>query len=463
MENTDCISPIDGRYHLAARRLSPYFTEKALISYRIRVEAEYLIALSELGIKRFKRLTAKEKTFLRALSPVTGGGATRVKRIETSGVKDVPATKHDVKAVEYYIKERLVKVGMAAVSEWTHFALTSEDTNSMAYGLLLRDALSEAVIPGVKALCRELDRLAKKHAADPLLARTHGQPAVGTTFGKEFRVFQARLARQLEQLERTVVLVKFGGAVGNFNAHAAAFPGVNWRKFGKNFATRFNSGKKIKLAANPAATQIEPHDNQAEIFDNLRRVNVILSGFCQDLWRYISDGLITQKPAAGEIGSSTMPQKVNPIDFENAEGNLGLANALFAYFSAKLPVSRLQRDLSDSTVQRNIGTAFAHCVIAYDSVLRGLGKIEINKRRALEELRLCPETVAEAIQTVLRAEGVPSPYEKVKALTRGRKPSLRELADFISGLKVREDVKQKLLKLRPENYLGLAREIARGK
>jgi adenylosuccinate lyase len=462
MENTDCISPLDGRYHRATRSLSSYFSEKALIKYRIRVEAEYLLALSELGLARFKRVSAKEKDFLRKLWLITDAGARRVKLIETSGVKNIPATKHDVKAVEYFIKEKLRAAGMTGVLEWTHFALTSEDTNSVAYGLLLRDALSEIVIPEISELCRKLDRLAKKHAADPLLARTHGQPAVGTTFGKEFRVFQARLRRQLAQLKKTVVLVKFNGAVGNFNAHLAALPSVKWRDFSEKFAERFNSGQSVKIAANPVTTQIEPHDNQAEIFDNMRRINAILTDFCQDLWRYIGAGLIIQKTSAGEIGSSTMPQKINPIDFENAEGNLGLASALFTYFSAKLPISRLQRDLSDSTVQRNIGCAFAYGSVAYASILRGLAKIEIDKRRALRELRLCPETIAEAIQTVLRREGVSAPYEKVKALTRGKKPSQLELEEFIKGLKIKEPVKRKLLQLRSENYLGLAREIARG-
>lgn len=460
MEHINCISPIDGRYRSLAKALSGYFSERALIKYRVLAEVEYLLALSKLALPRFKKLSEKEKKSLLKLRDVSESDALLVKKIETEGAKTIPATRHDVKAVEYFIKDRLRACGLAALSEWTHFALTSEDTNSMAYGLMLSDALSEEIIPALEQLRCALRELAQKHADAPLLARTHGQPAVATTFGKEFKIFEARLDRQLSQLKNTAVLVKLGGAVGNYNAHCAALPKVNWRKFSADFARRFNSGRAIKLAVNPVTAQTEPHDNQAEIFDNMRRINTLLTDFCQDIWRYISDGLIMQRPVRGEIGSSTMPQKINPIDFENAEGNFGLANALFAHFSAKLPISRLQRDLSDSTVQRNIGCAFAYSLIACRSVLRGLSKIEVNRPLALEMLRQHPEIVSEAIQTVMRLEGEENAYEKLKELTRGKKLSSARLNAFVDTLKISRASKKALKKLKPENYTGLAREIA---
>ena len=314
-----------------------------------------------------------------------------------------------------------------------------------------------------------------------MVARTHGQPASPTTFGKEMRVFEMRIARQMKQLSGRSILVKFAGATGNYNAHVVAVPDVDWQEFAKKFVERFNEhglqgatlgnskGRTlraydgIRLELNEFTTQIEPHDTYAELFDNLRRVNTILIGFSQDMWRYISDGWITQKPKAGEIGSSAMPHKVNPIDFENAEGNFGVANSLFEHFSRKLPISRLQRDLSDSTVERTFGTAFAHSLIGYKSLLKGLGKVNVNEKAMLEDLQEHPEVIAEAIQTVLRREGVDVPYEKLKELTRGRQVTLEDFAKFIDGLSVAEKVKKHLKALRPGNYIGLAENIAKGK
>ena len=308
-----------------------------------------------------------------------------------------------------------------------------------------------------------MEKLSNEHAKTPMLARTHGQPASPTTFGKEMRVFEARLARQLEQLKERSILVKFAGATGNYNAHVVTVPDVDWQEFAKKFIEGLNAGYQIKIELNTVTTQIEPHDTYAEFFDNLRRVNTILIGFSQDMWRYISDGWITQKPKAGEIGSSAMPHKVNPIDFENAEGNFGVANSLFEHFSRKLPISRLQRDLSDSTVERTFGTAFAHSLIGYKSLLKGLGKVNVNEKAMLEDLQEHPEVIAEAIQTVLRREGVDVPYEKLKELTRGRQVTLEDFAKFIDGLSVGEKIKKHLKALRPENYLGIAEKIAQGR
>jgi len=410
-----------------------------------------------------------------------------VKKIEREGYEGIPATNHDVKAVEYYLKKKLASTSLKDVSEWVHFALTSEDVNSVAYGFALRSALAEVILPALLEIQKSLNAHAQDHAKTPMLARTHGQPASPTTFGKEMRVFEARLARQIEQLLGRTILVKFAGATGNYNAHVVALPEVDWQEFAKKLVERFNESgpqgatsgnpnslrsdlKKfprsdlgIQLELNETTTQIEPHDTYAELFDNLRRVNTILTGLSHDMWRYISDGWITQKPKAGEVGSSAMPHKVNPIDFENAEGNFGVANALFEHFSRKLPISRLQRDLSDSTVERTFGTAFAHSLIGYKSLLKGLGKVSVNERVMLGDLQAHPEVIAEAIQTVLRKEDVDVPYEKLKDLTRGRKVTIEDFAKFINGLSVSEKVRKHLKSLRPENYLGLAEKIAKKK
>ena len=458
LDTLTAISSVDGRYRAATAPLAEHFSEYGLIRKRLTVECEYLVALSEAGVMR--ALTEEEKTVLRQLPHISLEEAVVVKKIEKEGYEGIPATNHDVKAIEYFIKKKLANSSLKDIAEWTHFALTSEDVNSVAYGIALRGALQSEIFPALENLRTSLEALAKEHAATPMLARTHGQPATPTTFGKEMRVFEVRLARQMKQLSERSILVKFGGATGAYNAHLVALPETNWQEFAKNFITRLNTGYKIPLELNPITTQIEPHDTYAEMFDNLRRINTILLDFSQDTWRYISDGWLSQKTKEGEVGSSAMPHKVNPIDFENAEGNIGVASELFEHFSRKLPVSRLQRDLSDSTVERVFGVAFAHALVAYKSLLRGLGKVSVNKETMLQELQAHPEVLAEAIQTVLRKEGVEIPYEKLKALTRGKQITLEDFANFIDSLSLGDDVKKQLKELRPENYIGLAAEIA---
>ena len=459
LEALTAVSSIDGRYRAVAAELTEHFSEFGLIRARLLVETEYLIALSETGIG-MRKLSAEEKAILQQLPHISTEEAQIVKKIEREGYEGIPATNHDVKAVEYFIKMKLAKTSLADISEWTHFALTSEDVNSIAQGVALRSALQSVILPALEEIRGALDASAKEHAATPMLARTHGQSATPTTFGKEMRVFESRLARQLEQLRGRSILVKFAGATGNFNAHQVAAPEVDWRAFAKQFVAGLNVGYKIPLELNAVTTQIEPHDTYAELFDNMRRIGTILTDLSQDMWRYISDGWVTQKPKEGEVGSSAMPHKVNPIDFENAEGNFGVANALFTHFSQKLPVSRLQRDLSDSTVIRVFGTAFAHALIGYRSLLKGLGKITVNAGAMLSALNEHPEVIAEAIQTVLRREGVEVPYEKLKELTRGKQVTLEDFARFIDGLDIKAEVKARLKELRPGNYLGLAAEIA---
>lgn len=435
---------------------------------RVLVECEYLIALSHTRKLGLRTLEADEEEKVRALEKVSLIDARIVKKIEREGLpaqagfEGIPATNHDVKAIEYFIKWRLKGTPLEDVLEWIHFALTSEDVDNLGDTLLLRGALENVLLPALEEVRGRIDKMAREHASRPMLARTHGQSASPTTFGKEMRVFEVRLARQIEQLRTRKILVKWAGATGNFNAHMVGAPEIDWPRFARNFVSYFNKEHEIKLEYAPATTQIVPYDSYAETFDNLRRINTIFIGFAQDIWRYVSDGWIAQKPKEGETGSSTMPHKVNPIDFENAEGNFGVANALFEHFSRKLPISRLQRDLSDSTVKRTFGTALAHSLIGYKALLRGLLKISVNKEKMLEALREHPEVLAEAIQTALRREGVAVPYEKLKSLTRGRKVSLADFAKFIDGLDVDTKVKKRLKALRPETYIGLASDIARG-
>ncbi|XRK14489.1 adenylosuccinate lyase [Elusimicrobium posterum] len=386
-----------------------------------------------------------------------------IKDIEFKGFKNIKATNHDVKAIEYFLKDRLANTTLKDRLEWIHFALTSEDINSTSYALMLRNGLEKVLLPRLNEVKKVLDSLSKKHAGTVILARTHGQAAVPSTFGKEFRVFEYRLRRQIEQLTKLAISCKLGGAVGNFNAHHAAFEKVNWQKFAQKLISDFNKGCKVKIFLNEVSTQIDPHDTYAELFDNMRRANTILIDFCQDMWRYISDDWIKQRTIDGEVGSSTMPQKVNPIDFENAEGNLGLANALCGYFSAKLPISRLQRDLSDSTVARNFASAFGYSMTGYAAALKGLSKIDINKAAAQAALEAHPEVLAEGLQTILRAEGVKNPYELLKGLTRGKKIDAKTLKEFIEGLDVKPEVKNKLSKLALNSYIGIARALATGK
>ena len=447
------ISPLDGRYFEKTRALALYFSEEALMKYRVMVEGEYLIALSVEKKTILRKFTSKEIKKIRNLYNLSDSDFKHIKKIETT-------TNHDVKAVEYFIKEKLSKTSLKDSLEWIHFGLTSEDTNNIAYGLTLSKATANILVPKLKEVNHELELLAKHYRNLPMLARTHGQPASPTTFGKEMGVFAHRLGRGLDHLFGQKILVKLNGASGNYNAHIAAFPKFDWLKFSKKFISNFNKKLIFKLEMNPFTTQIEPHDSYIELFDHFKRFNNMLIDLNQDMWRYISDDWITQKPKKGEVGSSTMPHKINPIDFENSEGNLGLANALFEFFARKLPISRLQRDLSDSTVERAFGTAFGHSYLAYVSLLGGLNKIKVNEIKIKEDLNTHPEIITEAIQTILRREGVKMPYEKLKELTRGKKVTLQDIHKFINTLPVSDKVKKELLKITPQNYTGLASKLA---
>lgn len=452
------LNPLDGRYKNAVSELALLIGEDALILLRIKTECLYLLALADEGVVKLSRA---QRNKILSFADGLPGAAQTVKQIETEGFKGVKATRHDVKAVEYYLRFLFAENGLKSYTPWLHFALTSEDVNSLCYALMIRDSLEKVLIPALEELDAELRRMSREYAGTVLLARTHGQAAVPTTFGKEFKVFEYRLSRQLKQLKKQQISFKFSGAVGNYSAHRAAFGEVDWRAFSKKFAACFNKGRKSKIFLWEAATQIDPHDSYAELFDNLRRVNMIFIDFAQDIWRYISSGLIKQNAVKGEVGSSTMPQKVNPIDFEQAEGNLGLANALFNFFSGKLTVSRLQRDLSDSTVLRNIGSAFGYSLTAYKSLKKGLGRIKPDAAAALAELRCHPEVISEAVQTLLRVFGREDAYEELKNFTRGKSVSAEDMENFIRSLDLTEPQKKKLLALKAEEYIGLAEKIAR--
>lgn len=457
MDKLEAISPIDGRYRKYTKPLSEIFSEKGLIEHRLTVEGEYFIFLSEHLQINLKNFSEQEKGLIRKLYDISTEEAEIVKAIEVKGYKDIKATNHDVKAIEYYMKEKLKDTSLEDSLEGIHFALTSNDINNIAYSLMLSDSLENIILPVAEELYEKIEGFAQKHKNIIMLARTHGQPSSPTSVGKEFKVFSARLKRQLNQLKNYEILVKLNGATGNYNAHQVAYPGVNWIRFTEDFIERFNKERKIKLKPNFITTQIEPHDTYAELFDNLRRLNTIVIDFNQDIWRYISDDWIKLKPVEGEVGSSTMPQKVNPIDFENSEGNLGLANSLFEFFSRKLPISRLQRDLSDSTVKRNFGVALAHNLIGYKSTLKGLSKITIDEKKVIEEVEKNPQLIAEAIQTILRRENVEKAYEKLKELTRGKKVIMQDFQDFIEKLDVSEKVKEELKQITPKNYIGIAK------
>ncbi len=456
MSPINSLSPLDGRYSKQTLDLATVFSERGLITYRTRVEGEYLIALSERGIAR--GFTPEERGLIRSLSDIHTQDTETVKQIEVAGYEDIPPTNHDVKAVEYYLRKKLADTSLSDCLHWIHFALTSEDVNSFAYGLMISDGLEKILLPSLETLYTTIEALADRYKGLPMLARTHGQPASPTTVGKEFKVFSSRIERQLDQLRKYEAPVKLNGATGNYSAHVAAFPDVDWIQFTQDFAERFGE-RKIKLIPTLVTTQIEPHDRYAELFDNLRRINTILIDFAQDMWRYISDDWIVQKPKEGEVGSSTMPHKVNPIDFENAEGNFGLANAMFDFFSRKLPVSRLQRDLSDSTVLRNIGSAFGHALIGYNSLQRGLGKIQVNEGKILEDLDQHPEVILEAVQTILRREGKPDAYEQLKGFSRGKKLTTEDIQRFIESLDVPEPVKEEMRKINTRNYIGLTERL----
>ena len=465
LEPLTAVSSIDGRYRATAAALAGHFSEYALIRNRVLVECEYLRLLSGAAGVGVRPFTAPEVELPRTLAEISLEDAHIVKKIERDGHEGIPATNHDVKAVEYLIKLKLKGTSLEDVLEWVHFALTSEDVNSMAHGLALRDAIEDVMLPALHGVQKEILALARAHAETPMLARTHGQPATPTTFGKEMNVFAKRLERQADTLKNSTVLVKWGGPTANYNAQMVALPDVDWLGLARAFVKSFNAERLarahfVRLGLNEVTTQIEPHDTYAEMFDTLRRINTILIDLSQDMWRYISDGWLTQKPKDGEVGSSAMPHKVNPIDFENAEGNFGVANALFEHLSRKLPVSRLQRDLSDSTVARTFGTAFAHALVGYRSLVRGFGKVGVNEPALREALAAHPEVLAEAIQTVLRVAQVEMPYEKLKALTRGKTITMDDLTAFIDGLDIHPDLKARLRALTPGTYTGLASQLA---
>jgi adenylosuccinate lyase len=436
------ISPVDGRYRNKTKELANYFSEYALFKYRIKVEIEYFIALTKQGIIPYE-VSKKDITEWRKIySKFSVSKAKRIKEIEA-------VTNHDIKAVEYYIKEEFDKLGYGRYKEFIHFGLTSQDINNTAVPLSVKDYLSEIYIPSVKDIIKQIDDLSKSFKSIPMLAHTHGQPASPTNLGKELMVFIERLVNQYNLLLELPVAAKFGGATGNLNAHFVAYPSVDWVNFANEFITSLGL-KRLQYT-----TQIEHYDLLAALFDTMKRINTILLDLSRDMWMYISMDYFKQRIKKGEVGSSAMPHKVNPIDFENAEGNIGIANAILVHLSEKLPVSRLQRDLSDSTVLRNIGVPFAHSLIAIASLQKGLSKLLINKKAIAKDLENNWVVVAEAIQTVLRREGYANPYEIVKDLTRkNTKITQQEVAHFIDKLKVSEDVKQELKAITPFNYIG---------
>jgi adenylosuccinate lyase len=441
------ISPVDGRYRSQLSSLAAYFSEFGLIRYRVRVEVEYFLFLAE---KKIIQLPAKVKVSkLRDIyENFTEADAAQIKSIERT-------TNHDVKAVEYFLKEKIKALGAGESVEWIHFGLTSQDINNTAVPLSWKEALEEQYLPALQNVILKLKKMAKDWAGIPMLARTHGQPASPTTLGKEWMVFVERLEGQLRQLSHIPFAAKFGGATGNFNAHNIAFPSVDWQRFGNDFVN-----KKLGLERMQYTTQIEHYDNIAAQFDALKRINTILVDFCRDVWTYISMEYFKQQVKKDEVGSSAMPHKVNPIDFENAEGNLGIANSLYEHLSAKLPISRLQRDLTDSTVLRNIGVPMAHSFLALRSLEKGLGKLLLNKDKMQQDLEQNWAVVAEAIQTILRRENYEQPYEALKALTRGKAGiNKADMHQFIDTLKVSAKVKKELKSITPHNYTGVKFKI----
>ena len=440
------ISPVDGRYRGKTEPLVEYFSEYALIRYRVRVEIEYFITLCELPLPQLASFPTELFERLRQIyKDFTTDDAQRVKDIEK-------VTNHDVKAVEYFIKEQFDAIGgLDAYKEFIHFGLTSQDINNTSVPLSIKDALNEVYYPQIEELISQLDQYAKEWAQVPMLAKTHGQPASPTRLGKEVQVFVYRLRRQLEMLKACPITAKFGGATGNFNAHNVAYPAYDWRAFGNKFVA-----EKLGLEREEYTTQISNYDCLGAMFDAMKRINTILIDLDRDFWQYVSMEYFRQKVKAGEVGSSAMPHKVNPIDFENSEGNLGVANAVLSHLSQKLPISRLQRDLTDSTVLRNVGVPMGHMVISIQSTLKGLGKLLLNEEALRRDLDNCWAVVAEAIQTILRREAYPSPYEALKALTRTGKPiDEPTIKDFIEGLDVSEAVKAELQAITPYNYIGI--------
>ena len=441
----NAISPLDGRYASSVKALADYFSESALMQYRLKVEIEYLIALgSEKKIDGLPAFSKSEQITLRKIyQNFNNSAAQKIKDIEAT-------TKHDVKAIEYYIQSKLRK----KLHPWVHFALTSEDVNNLSYTLMWSHALKQIYTPAITKVHRNLKKIAKKYRSVSMLSMTHGQPATPTTFGKEISVFCKRLERQIVQLKKHKTLGKLNGATGNWSAHVSAYPNINWVKFSTKFI------KSIGLQPNTVTTQIEPHDSMAESFHQIIRVNTILKDLCQDLWLYISRGILSQKKVAGEVGSSTMPHKINPINFENAEGNMGISNALLNHLSQKLPISRMQRDLTDSTVLRNQGVAIGYSYLSLKNILKGLSRITINKSKINQELNFHWEVLGEAIQTILRKEGKLNAYEKLKKMTQGEKIDEQSIVRFIKSLNISDDSKLTLLSLTPKSYIGRASDIA---
>ncbi len=445
LSTLNAISPIDGRYRRVTDRLGEYFSESALIKYRVLVEVEYFIALCELPLPQLADFDSSLFPQLRALyQNFTDEDALRIKEIEK-------VTNHDVKAVEYFIKEKLDAFNIGDSKEFIHFGLTSQDINNTSVPRSIKDALEEVYYPAIEEIIALLENLSNDWKEISMLARTHGQPASPTRLGKEVKVFVERLNIQLAQLKSIPFSSKFGGATGNFNAHHVAYPEINWVDFANNFLS-----DKLLITRSQTTTQIEHYDNLAALFDAMKRINNILLDLDRDMWTYISMDYFKQKIKAGEVGSSAMPHKVNPIDFENSEGNIGIANALFEHLAAKLPVSRLQRDLTDSTVLRNVGVPIAHSVLAFASLKKGLNKLLLNEDAIAADLENNWAVVAEAIQTVLRREAYPNPYEALKALTRTNEGiNATTIAEFVEGLDVNDDIKEELKQISPSNYTGV--------
>jgi adenylosuccinate lyase len=445
LNNLTAISPIDGRYRKSTEHLAPYFSEYGLIQYRVKVEVEYFIALCEWPLPQ---LASVDKSVYPALRNIyqnfTEADALSIKDIEKT-------TNHDVKAVEYFLKKKFDELKLSDYKEFIHFGLTSQDINNTSVPLSLKEALQQQYIPQLEEVIATLNKYANEWKHIPMLAKTHGQPASPTKLGKEIYVFVERLNVQLAQLKAIPYSAKFGGATGNMNAHFVAYPEIDWVKFANNFAQNY-----LRLSRSQVTTQIEHYDNLAALFDCLKRINTILIDFCRDMWTYVSMEYFKQKIKAGEVGSSAMPHKVNPIDFENAEGNFGIANALFEHLSAKLPVSRLQRDLTDSTVLRNVGVPISHSALALTSMQKGLGKLLLNEKALANDLEKNWAVVAEAIQTILRRENYPNPYEALKDLTRTNSEiNQQSIAAFIDTLNVNDGVKAELKKITPSNYTGV--------
>ncbi|NQW36373.1 MAG: adenylosuccinate lyase [Flavobacteriales bacterium] len=441
----NAISPIDGRYNDKVKALSPYFSEAALIKYRVKVEIDYFIALCNIPLPQLKDF---DKNKFEALRDIY----TSFSLADAQQIKDIEKiTNHDVKAVEYFIKEKFEALKLSAFKEFIHFGLTSQDINNTAVPLSLKEAFQDIYMPEFEALLSQLKSLAAEWKDIPMLAKTHGQPASPTRLGKEFDVFVVRLEAQLKLLNQVPFAAKFGGATGNYNAHKVAYPQTDWKAFGSHFVENI-----LGLHHSFPTTQIEHYDHLAAFFDGLKRINNIVLDLDRDVWMYISMGYFKQKIKAGEVGSSAMPHKVNPIDFENSEGNLGIANAMFEHLSAKLPISRLQRDLTDSTVLRNIGVPIAHTLISFSSTLKGLGKLILNEEAIAKDLKDNWAVVAEAIQTILRRENYPNPYEALKSLTRtNAKITKDSMADFINELNVSSEIKEELLAISPSNFTGI--------